>query len=236
MAMNGKDMESEPGISALLEAVLYLEGEPVGEDALARIVGRSREDVHRGLAELAEHYATDPTRGLRVAYEEGRAYLAPKQALWPQLKDRYAKKTHAGLSKAAMETLSIIAYSQPITRAEVESLRGVNVDGMVKLLRDKDLIKQVGRRDSPGRPVQYGTTREFLRVFGLSSIADLPKLNEADEERFRSGAVGTATATSPDLATGPDNAARADSAPDRPPDDEDSDAASSKEEPNGGDA
>ncbi len=186
--MNSDDLNSSANtenIAALLEAILYLEGEPMSEDGLARISRRSQIEVRQGLQELSEHYKEDAKSGLRLAYEEGRAYLAPKQELWPSLKERYAKKTHAGLSKAAMETLSIIAYSQPITRAQIESLRGVNVDGMVKLLRDKDLIKQVGRRDSPGRPVTYGTTREFLRVFGLSSIADLPKLNEADEERFR---------------------------------------------------
>ena len=170
---------------ALVEAILYLESEPVDDKSIARISGLPANVVRRALEELAGTYAQDPRRGLQVAYEEGRAYLVPKQELWPQLKDRYAKRTHAGLSRAAMETLSIIAYSQPVTRAEVESLRGVSVDGMIKLLRDKGLIKDVGRRDSPGRPVQYGTTREFLRVFGLSSIADLPKLSEADEERFR---------------------------------------------------
>ncbi len=170
---------------ALVEAILYLESEPVDEKSIARISGLPANVVRTALEELAATYAEDPRRGLQVAYEEGRAYLVPKQELWPQLKDRYAKRTHAGLSRAAMETLSIIAYSQPVTRAEIESLRGVNVDGMVKLLRDKGLIKDVGRRDSPGRPAQYGTTREFLRVFGLSSIADLPKLSETDEERFR---------------------------------------------------
>ncbi|MFP4483517.1 MAG: SMC-Scp complex subunit ScpB [Spirochaetaceae bacterium] len=170
---------------ALVEAILYLESEPVDEKSIARIGGLPADLVRGALEELARVYEEDSRRGLQVAYEEGRAYLAPKQELWPDLKGRYAKRTHAGLSRAAMETLSIIAYSQPVTRAEIESLRGVNVDGMIKLLRDKELIKDVGRRDSPGRPAQYGTTREFLRVFGLSSIAELPRLSETDEERFR---------------------------------------------------
>jgi segregation and condensation protein B len=170
---------------AIVEAILYLESEPIAESGIAKISGLSPEIVHRALEGLARNYADDPRRGLQVLYEEGRAYLSPKRDLWPELKDRYAKRSHAGLSKAAMETLSIIAYSQPVTKAEIESLRGVNVDGMIKLLRDKGLIKDLGRRDTPGRPAQYGTTREFLRVFGLSSIADLPKLSEADEERFR---------------------------------------------------
>ena len=83
-----------------------------------------------------------------------------------------------------METLSIVAYSQPITRAEIENLRGVNPDGMMRLLLSRDLVREVGRKNAPGRPIQYGTTRRFLNLFRLSSIADLPRLNEADEQRF----------------------------------------------------
>jgi segregation and condensation protein B len=83
-----------------------------------------------------------------------------------------------------METLSIIAYSQPITRQEIESIRGVSADGMIKLLAERQLIKEVGKKEAPGRPVQYGTTKEFLKLFRLASIADLPKMDELDQERF----------------------------------------------------
>jgi hypothetical protein len=110
--------------------------------------------------------------------------LAPKVELWEVLKDRYGKKADSRLSRAALETLSIIAYSQPITRAEIESLRGVSADGMVHFLLEKELIKEVGKKEAPGRPVQYGTTKEFLKYFRLGSIADLPKLDELDRERF----------------------------------------------------
>jgi segregation and condensation protein B len=83
-----------------------------------------------------------------------------------------------------METLSIIAYSQPITRGEIESLRGVSADNMIRQLLERKMIKEVGRKDAPGRPSQFGTTREFLQHFGLESIADLPKLDEIEQERF----------------------------------------------------
>ena len=83
-----------------------------------------------------------------------------------------------------METLSIIAYSQPITRAEIEAIRGVSADNMIRLLFEKQLIKELGKKDAPGKPIQYGTSREFLKYFKLGSIADLPRLNELDEERF----------------------------------------------------
>jgi segregation and condensation protein B len=83
-----------------------------------------------------------------------------------------------------METLSIIAYSQPITRAEIEAIRGVSADNMVRLLMERNLIRETGKKDVPGKPIQYGTTKEFLKFFRLNSIADLPKLDETESERF----------------------------------------------------
>ena len=83
-----------------------------------------------------------------------------------------------------METLSIIAYSQPITRGEIEAIRGVSADNMIRLLAERNLIKEVGKKDIPGKPSQYGTTKDFLKFFRLNSIADLPKLDETESERF----------------------------------------------------
>ncbi len=83
-----------------------------------------------------------------------------------------------------METLSIIAYSQPLTKTEVENIRGVSADNMIRMLVKKGFIKEVGKKDVPGKPLLFGTTQEFLKVFRLSSIADLPKLEEQDRDRF----------------------------------------------------
>ena len=94
------------------------------------------------------------------------------------------EKNEARLSKAAMETLSIIAYSQPITRSEIEAIRGVSADNMIRLLVERNFIREVGKKDIPGKPVQFGTTKEFLKFFRLNSIADLPKLDETESERF----------------------------------------------------
>jgi segregation and condensation protein B len=110
--------------------------------------------------------------------------LAPKVELWEELKDHYGKKNEAKLSRAAMETLSIIAYSQPITRAEIEAIRGVSADGMIRFLMSRDFIQEAGKRDVPGKPMQYGTTQEFLKYFKLGSLADLPKLGEIERNRF----------------------------------------------------
>jgi segregation and condensation protein B len=100
------------------------------------------------------------------------------------LRHHYGKKTDEKMSRAALETLSIVAYSQPVTRIEIDSIRGVNSAGTLKVLLDRGFIRETGRKDTPGRPVQYGTTKEFLQLFGLASIADLPKLDEAERERF----------------------------------------------------
>ena len=83
-----------------------------------------------------------------------------------------------------METLSIIAYSQPITKAEVENIRGVSADNMIRTLLDKNLIKNIGKRDVPGKPTIYGTTKDFLKTFGLGSISDLPRLDDVQQARF----------------------------------------------------
>ena len=169
--------------TALIEAILYLENDPVDEPALARISGLAKEVVEASLDALKERYA-QPDSGVELSKIGGGFLIAPKKEYWEILKERYGKKNEAKLSKAAMETLSIIAYSQPITRGEIEAIRGVSADNMMRLLLDRELIREVGKKDVPGKPVQYGTTKEFLKFFRLESIADLPKLDESESERF----------------------------------------------------
>lgn len=169
--------------AAVIEAVLFLETEPLDESGIARIAGLSRESVEAGLAALAGRYAA-PESGLELSRIGGGVIIAPKKEYWEALKERYGKKNETRLSRAAMETLSIIAYSQPITRSEIEAIRGVQADTMIRLLAEKELIREVGKKDAPGKPVQFGTTQEFLKLFRLESIADLPKLDERERERF----------------------------------------------------
>jgi len=169
--------------TALVETILYLEGEPLDEPALSRISGLGRDVVEKALQNLGDRYASDDS-GLELSRIGGGVMIAPKKRYWDNLREKYGKKNESRLSRAAMETLSIIAYSQPVTRAEVEAIRGVQADNMIRLLLEKDLIKEIGKKDVPGKPAQYGTTREFLKVFRLGSIADLPKLDESEAERF----------------------------------------------------
>lgn len=169
--------------TALIEAILYLENEPIEEAALIRISGLSKDVVEKALENLQERFSRSDS-GIELSRIGGGILIAPKKEYWDVLRDRYGKKNDAKLSKAALETLSIIAYSQPITRGEIEAIRGVSADTMIRLLLDRGLIKEVGKKDVPGKPIQYGTTKEFLKFFRLESIADLPKLDESDRDRF----------------------------------------------------
>ncbi|AEF80959.1 SMC-Scp complex subunit ScpB [Leadbettera azotonutricia] len=169
--------------TALIEAILYLESDPLDEASISRISGLAKEAVDKALENLTARYNAEDS-GMELARIGGGIMLSPKKEYWENLKERYGKKNEARLSRAAMETLSIIAYSQPVTRAEVEAIRGVQADNMIRLLLEREMIKEVGKKDVPGKPIQYGTTKDFLKIFRLNSIADLPKLNESEAERF----------------------------------------------------
>ncbi|MDR3021050.1 MAG: SMC-Scp complex subunit ScpB [Treponema sp.] len=173
-------------ITALVEAVLYLQSDPIDEGAIARILNISKEDVSAALEKIEELYSSSADCGLALSRIGGGIMISVKRELWESdvLKERYGKKNEGKISRAAMETLAIVAYSQPVTRAEIEKIRGVSADNMIRLLLEKDLVREAGKKDIPGRPVMYGTTKEFLRVFSLSSIAELPKLGESDVEKF----------------------------------------------------
>jgi segregation and condensation protein B len=168
---------------ALIEAVLLLESDPVELRKLSTITGLSPEDTEAALAHLRAVLEED-RHGLEIVEIGGGYAFAPRKDLWEQLRERYGKSAENRLSKAALETLAIVAYSQPITRAEVESIRGVSADGMIKLLLSRNFIREVGKKDTVGKPVQYGTTREFLKAFRLNTISDLPKLDGLERERF----------------------------------------------------
>ena len=169
--------------TALIEAILYLESDPIDEGALSRISGLSKDIVKEALEKLNVRYGVEDS-GLELSHIGGGVVISPKREYWENLKERYGKKNEGKISRAAMETLSIIAYSQPITRTEIEAIRGVSADNMIRLLLEKELIREAGKKDVPGKPVQYGTTKEFLKLFRLNSIADLPKLSESELDRF----------------------------------------------------
>ena len=169
--------------TAIVEAVLFLDSEPLDEDAIAKISELSKDVVQVALENLHKKYAQENS-GVELSKITGGWVITPKKDIWVSLRERYGKKNEGRLSKAAMETLSIIAYSQPITRSEIEDIRGVSADNMIRLLLERGLIKEDGKKDAPGKPVQFATTKEFLKFFRLNSIDELPKLEEQEVERF----------------------------------------------------
>lgn len=169
--------------SAIIQTILFLESEPVSEKTLSTISSLSVEVVRKCLEKIKQQYAAKSS-GIELAMIAGGFTLVPKEEMWNILCERYGTKNAGRLSRSALETLSIIAYSQPITRAEIEAIRGVSADNMIRLLAERNLIKEVGKKDAPGKPTQFGTTKEFLKFFHLNSIADLPKLDEDEAERF----------------------------------------------------
>ncbi|MBC6714060.1 SMC-Scp complex subunit ScpB [Treponema sp. Marseille-Q3903] len=169
--------------SALIECILFLESEPLSVKVISNKAQLSEEVVTKCLEKLEERYSAQDS-GVELTMITGGWCLTPKKEYWDVLKEYYGSKREGRLSKSAMETLAIIAYSQPITRAEIEQIRGVGVDNMIRLLIERNLIKEVGKKEAPGRPTLFGTSKEFLKLFRLNSIAELPKLDEDEQERF----------------------------------------------------
>ena len=169
--------------AALVETILFLESDPIDEAGISRICGLDKGIIKKAIDCLVEKYSGENS-GLELSRIGGGIIISPKWEFWEFLKDRYGKKNEGKISRAAMETLSIIAYSQPITRTEIEAIRGVSADNMIRGLLEKELIRETGKKDVPGKPVQYGTTREFLKLFRLNSISDLPRLSDIEIDRF----------------------------------------------------
>ncbi|HLT59385.1 MAG TPA: SMC-Scp complex subunit ScpB [Limnochordales bacterium] len=165
---------------AALEAILFVSPEPVAEEELGRLTGWDGAGVRAALELLQERMAADD-RGLCLQRVDGGWQLATKPHLAGLLAPLLGPRPPAPLSQAALETLAIIAYRQPVTRAEIEQLRGVRAESALQSLLDRGLVEEAGRADGPGRPILYRTTRQFLQWCGLHSLADLPPLPEAPQ-------------------------------------------------------
>lgn len=170
--MNGSNMKRT------IEALLIATDSPLTLKRIIEITELQKDDIVRCVEELNQEYR-DSNRAFEIKEIAGgyQIYTLPEFALWVgALHDRKSK-----LSKAALETLAIIAYHQPITRAEVEKVRGVDSTYMLDALLQKNLIKTCGRLPIPGRPIRYGTTKEFLRYFGIKDLDDLPREEDFGE-------------------------------------------------------
>ncbi len=176
-----ENIEIDLPLSVKLEAMLFVAAEPVTTAQMAAALDVSPSVVERGLNELDAALAG---RGLRLQRHAGRVQLTTAPELAELIERFLGLEATSHLSRAALETLAIIAYQQPVTRPQIDAIRGVNSDSMMKSLLSKGLILESGRADGPGRPILYSTTPEFLQHFGLNSILEMPPLAtpEVEEE------------------------------------------------------
>ena len=163
---------------SVIEALLLASEKPLSLEQIRFVLDNlDAAETRRLIEELKLEYE-DANRGIRIAEIAGGFQMITAASFAPFLKKLFKDRNTEKLSKPALETLAIIVYKQPLTRSEIELLRNVNVDGVIKSLVDKNLIRITGRKKVPGRPCVYGTTRQFLEHFGLKSLDDLPKIED----------------------------------------------------------
>jgi segregation and condensation protein B len=165
--------------TALIEALIFSSPQPVSVEDLASAIGLATEEVETSIAELQEQLTE---RGLRLQRNRSRLQLVSAPEAAPYVEELLGLDVTLRLTQASMETLAIVAYAQPVTRPQIESIRGVNSDSTIRTLLSAGLIEEKGRADTLGRPILYGTTFEFLQQFGLERPTDLPPLQDGDTE------------------------------------------------------
>lgn len=163
-------------IQCAIEGILFAAGEPVKAAKLAAVLNTDIETVTEAVKLLKYSYDTE-MRGVMIIDIDDGYQICSRPEYYVYIQEILGEQRRQALSNAAMEALAIVAYKQPITRGQVEFIRGVNSDGAINRLVERDLIEETGRLDAPGRPILYSTTQNFLRCFGLNSPKDLPEVN-----------------------------------------------------------
>jgi segregation and condensation protein B len=167
--------------TAVIEALLFVSGEPISLDKLAEVLEETKTDrIRQALNRLRQNYDA-AGRGLQIVEVAGGYQIATRSECAPWIKALEKIKSATRLSRSGLETLAIVAYKQPVTRGEIEAIRGVDSAGVLKTLLERRIVKIVGRREGLGRPMLYGTTREFLHYFGLMDLSELPAMKEFKE-------------------------------------------------------
>lgn len=171
----------EHQLKSAIEAIVFVSGNPLSLDRLKGIFeDATAEQIEAQVRQLQQEYV-ERSSGLMIAEVAGGYQLATRPELFGWIRKFKTVKTSTRLSKPALETLAIVAYKQPITRSEVEAIRGVNIGGIMRNLMERRLVKIVGKKDVPGKPMMYGTSLEFLQYFGLKDLSALPTLREFQE-------------------------------------------------------
>ncbi len=176
--------ESIISIISIIEAILFTMGEAVEISKIADVLEMDVKGVKEILQTMEERYLKED-RGIMLTWLEDCVQLCTKPQMYEHLIKIAKAPRKMTLTETVLETLSIIAYKQPVTRVEVERIRGVSCDHAINKLLEYDLICELGRLDAPGRPLLFGTTEQFLRCFGVSSIEDLPEVNPVQIEEFK---------------------------------------------------
>lgn len=171
-----KNMEPY-NLQSLVEALLFVSEKPLTAAEISRLYESSPKEISEAVEALGKEYQAQ-NRGLRIIAVAGGYQMCTAPEFAELIRTFHSQRFSQRLSNAALEVLAIIAYKQPVTKMEIEALRGVNIDKMMKNLLKARLIKMSGRKEIPGRPFLYGTTREFLEFFGLRSLKDLPKSDD----------------------------------------------------------
>lgn len=169
---------------AAIEAILFTMGESVEAEKIAVAIEHDVDTTVKIIHNMMDKYENED-RGIKIIELEGSFQLCTKEEYYDNLIRICSQPRRYTLTDAALETLSIIAYKQPVTKIEIEKIRGVNSDRSVNKLVELGLVKEVGRLDAPGRPMLFGTTEEFLRTFGVGSIDELPVISEDMVEQYK---------------------------------------------------
>lgn len=159
-----------------IEAILFVSGNPVNAEKIADILDCSKADVVKTLNDLMNRYEQNPWSGLTIVRAEDSYAMMTKPSEKKVLERLFGPRTQAPLSQASYETLAVIAYNQPCTRAQVEQVRGVSSDSIISRLLDRGWIEEAGNLDAPGRPALFKTSKQFLTEFGIESVKDLPPM------------------------------------------------------------
>lgn len=163
-------------IRAIIEALLFVSGDALSIREIANVIEQDEETTRKILKQTADMY-NEEVHGLMIIEINGSYQFATRPELYPYIEALIKPHSKQGLSQAALEALAVIAYKQPVTKSEIESIRGVKCDTCIARLLEKELIEDAGRREGPGRPILYKTTEDFLRLFGLRSLGDLPPVD-----------------------------------------------------------
>ena len=169
-------------LEAVVESLPFIAGDAVPLTSIAQTIELDKATAKAIVLSLADKYEQE-NRGLRIVEIDGSYQMCTAAECFEYIRNMYQSPQRQGLTQSLLETLAIVAYKQPITRAQVEGIRGVSSDHAIAKLVEKRLICEVGRLDTPGRPILFGTSSEFLRYFGFKSIEELPPLEteQADE-------------------------------------------------------